>query len=383
MKKQKVLLSIIVTLFWFALCVCRPYQTTYLSALGVGQTLIGTVLGAYGVAQMALRLPAGMLADTASRHKVFVFLGSLFSGASSVFRLTMDNAAGYLLANLSGGIAAAMWISFMILYLDCYEKDVQQRATARVFLFNNLGMLLAFAAGAAFYDRIGMRGLCVLSCAAGGIAAVLALFLADVQKTEMLNKPSVGKLLRALGSRGLIFFAVLAIVQQGVEAATTMAFTSQIVESLSGSSFLVGCSSVIYMVSSVVFSAFASSRMCAKKTPAFWIVGGFLSVLAYCVLVPLAGNVYVILVLQSLPGVSTGILLSFLTGEAMADVPAEAKSTCMGFYQAVYSVGITCFPILTGKIAGAVSMQTSYFVMGAIALVCAFAAYLYYRVDRR
>lgn len=79
----------------------------------------------------------------------------------------------------------------------------------------------------------------------------------------------------------------------------------------------------------------------------------------------------------------TGVLLSYLTGEAVAEAPAEAKSTFMGFFQAVYSVGITGLPMLVGKVAGDVSMQAGYYVLAIGALICAAAAYIYYRRNGR
>ena len=47
---------------------------------------------------------------------------------------------------------------------------------------------------------------------------------------------------------------------------------------------------------------------------------------------------------QVLPGMATGILFSYATSEAMQGVPGEQRSTAMGFFQAVYAVGMTTFP---------------------------------------
>ena len=56
----------------------------------------------------------------------------------------------------------------------------------------------------------------------------------------------------------------------------------------------------------------------------------FLTTALYCVLVPQCSSVYMIFVLQILPGMATWILFSYLTSEAMKYVPQESKSTAMG-----------------------------------------------------
>ena len=87
---------------------------------------------------------------------------------------------------------------------------------------------------------------------------------------------------------------------------------------------------------------------------------------AYCVLVPVVGSVPAVVALQALPGLATGLLLSTLTSQAMVEVPAHQKSTANGFYQAVYSLGMTVMPVFTGNIAAASGMTSAYFVLGGV-----------------
>ena len=59
---------------------------------------------------------------------------------------------------------------------------------------------------------------------------------------------------------------------------------------------------------------------------------------------------------------------------AMAEVPARQKSTAMGFFQAVYALGMTMFPIFTGNIATASSMANAYFALVGIAVAAGIVA---------
>ncbi len=376
---QNIIFLAIVTLFWFAQYVYIPYQTTYLTAAGTAGNVVGIIVGAYGVSQLILRLPVGLSADRVGRHKPFIMSGAAASGLASLCRVVMCNGTGFLAANLLSGLASAMWISFMVFFTGKFSAGEQQRATSRIVMFNNLGMLLGFVASTLCYTQIGMRNLCMFSVAAGGIAFILAFFLKEEKSDRTVHgMPAVQELLSVCKGRRIIVFSVIALIQQGIQLTTTMSFTNQILKDCGASDALVGISSIIYMVSAVSFSALASSGFCGKRGPRFWIPAVLAVLVVYCGMVPAVGSVPVILVLQILPGMATGILFSYATSEAMQGVPAEKKSTAMGFFQAVYAVGMTTFPMFTGSIVSAGGMQAGYLVLAGIAAAGIVIVKVYY-----
>lgn len=376
-RKQEIHFLAMVSLFWFAQYVYIPYQTTYLTLKGVGSAFTGMVVGAYGISQLLFRFPIGLCADSAGRHKAFIMAGTLASGLASVFRIFWCNGPGFLVANLFSGLASAMWISFMVFYTNHFSTGDQQTATSRIVLFNNLGMLLGFLCSTVSYKRVGMTGICFLSICAG----LLAFFL-SAQITEPAShtgiKP-VRELLSVCKIKRLWLFAFIALIQQGIQLTTAMSFTNQILKELGASDGLVGISSIIYMISAVGFAAFAASATCSRKGPRFWIPAVLAIVALYCVLVPSAKSIHMLLILQILPGLSTGILFSFATSEAMQGIPAGSKSTAMGLYQAVYAVGMTTFPVFTGAFASAAGIGTGYLLLAGIACLGGIVAMIFYR----
>jgi hypothetical protein len=174
-------------------------------------------------------------------------------------------------------------------------------------------------------------------------------------------------------------FALLALVQQGIQMSTTMSFTTQVMKSLGAGAGFIGASSVFYMACAVV-----ASRLGATQTFLRW--GGkrlvpvmFLLSLAYCLLVPRVTWLPGLFALQLLPGVTNAVLMAYLTGEAMARVPKQAASTALGFFQAVYAVGMTVFPMATGFVAGRVSVEAAYNLLAGTALLAGLATLLIYR----
>ena len=103
----------------------------------------------------------------------------------------------------------------------------------------------------------------------------------------------------------------------------------------------------------------------------------FLTTALYCVLVPQCSSVYMIFVLQILPGMVTGILFSYLTSEATKYVPQESKSTAMGFFQAVYALGMTLFPMICGNIVSHFSILYAYLFLAVICLIASSISFIY------
>lgn len=378
MNIQNMILLVIVALFWFAQYVYIPYQTTYLTAAGAAGSVVGIVVGAYGVSQLILRLPVGVCADRVGRHRPFIMAGTAASGAASLFRVFLCDERGFMAANLLSGLASAMWISFMVFYTGQFGKEDQQRATSRIVMFNNLGMLLGFIASTLCYSEIGMRNLCLFSVAAGAAAFCLALLLKEEKRNVSESGVTVAQLLQVCRGRRIIVFSLIALIQQGIQLTTAMSFTNQILKDCGASDGLVGISSIIYMVSAVCFSAMASSGFCEKRGPKFWIPAVLAVLAVYCILVPASGSIPVILVLQVLPGMATGILFSYATSEAMKGIPEEKRSTAMGFFQAVYAIGMTAFPMFTGSVVSAGGMEAGYLVLAGIAAAGIIIAEIYY-----
>lgn len=380
MKKQQTLFLTIVSCFWFAQYVYIPYQTPFLTSLGISSSMIGIIVGAYGISQMLLRLPVGVLADQAGRHKRFILTGCLCSGIASIFRIFLPNAIGFLIANLFSGMASAMWISFMVFFTNSYPKDKQAQATGKIVLFNNLGMFLGFIISTLCYSHLGMKYLCIFSILGGGFAFLLGLFIKEERPEK--NNLSAKYLLSICSNKRLWMFAFIALIQQGIQMSTTMSFTTQILKDCGASNGMVGLSSMYYMLTAVCFAAFASSKFCAKKGPKFWIPTVLLCICCYCIFVPRITWIPGIFLLQTLPGMATGILFSYATSEAMAEVPAEQKSTAMGFFQAFYAIGMTLLPILTGNIASSIHMQTAYLFLAFIALAGFIMVKVFYKNKR-
>lgn len=378
MVKNRRIILVASFLFFYAQYIYIPFQTAYLSALGASSAFIGVVTGAYGGAQLLLRLPVGLLADKVGRHKGFLLAGLTAAAAACGIRMCFPGLTGFLAASLLSGVSSATWLSFMVMHAECYGPAEQQKASGKIVFAYNAGILGAFVTGTLFYEILGMRLLCSFGVAAGAIGAVMCLALTE--KKTPVSTATVPELLAVCTNRCLIAFSLLALVQQGIQMATTMSFTAQILRGLGASDSLLGASSILYMASAVVSSHVVSTGLTERKSSRFWISSIFAGLAVYCLLVPVCRSIPVILALQFIPGLASGLLFSILTARAMTRVPAGKKSTAMGFYQAVYAVGMTVFPVLTGNILESTGHIAAYCLLGGFSMLCALTAA---RMDRQ
>ena len=375
------LLLTIVPLFWFAQYIFIPYQTPYLTSLGVSPSLIGIVVGSYGFAQLILRLPVGLLADRRGRHKPFILLGVASAGIASLFRILFPGELGFLIGNLLSGLASAMWISFMVLFFTYFPKDKLGKASGLIVGANNFGILMGFVAGMLLYEPYGMTLLCILSAA----SAVPTFLLSTGIKEQHDGHDAlpVRELVRVYADKRLIIFALLALIQQGIQLSTAMSFTTQVAHARGANGVQIGVCSIIYMVTAVLSSYFSGTGFARRLGVSFWIPAIFVGLAAYCLLIPNLPSVEWIYVAQILSGLATGILFSSCTAEAMKNIPKEKSSTAMGFYQAVYAVGMTTFPILTGAITDAFDIRTAFYALAGTAVVGLAGALAFYWNARR
>ncbi len=382
--------------------------------------LVGNILSGF----------ASAMADKNGRHKLFIILGVTASALASVFRIILESQTGFLVGNILSGFASAMWISFMVLYASYFTCENLQRAMGLIMAANNIGVLGGFVLSTLSYNYLGMNFLCLLSICSGvpaillsfgikeqktktvkivpktsdlikvyadlgmnflcllsicsGVPAILLSFGIKEQKTKTVKiVPKTSDLIKVYADKRLIFFSILALVQQGILMATCMSFTTQIAHEINASAFQIGLLSIVYIIVAVLASYFSASNFARRLGSSLWIPFILFVLAIYCFAVPNIFSPNLLIAIQILAGLSTGIVFSFCTSEAMKNVPIEKRSTAMGYYQAIYAVGMTIVPMIAGNIAEIYNLNIAFYLEGIIAVVATVASMIYFKYDNR
>lgn len=375
--KKKTLLLLIVSMFWFAQYVYVPYQTPFLYELGTSSALVGIVVGAYGLTQFLARMPIGLLADRVGRHKGFIVFGVASAGLASLLRVLMPNADGFLLGNLLSGLASGMWISFMVLFATYFAADKLQQSTGRIIAANNIGIFCGFVLSMVSYELYGMGFLCMTGAIVSGIALILSLMIRE-DRTERTPLP-VRELVTVYKNKRLILFSMFALIQQGIMMSTSMSFTAQAARLIGATEWEIGMCAVVYIIAAVLSSYFAASEFAARIGAKVWVPLSSLALALYCILVPQAPTALAFYGVQIFAGISTGVLFSYCTSEAMQEIPQTKRSTAMGYHQALYAIGMTIMPVITGRIVEGYDMATAFYFLAVTSLVGVVISLNFYR----
>lgn len=375
-EKNKKILMAVTLFFWYAQYVYVPYQTPYLAGLGISATVIGIILGAYGFSQMVIRIPLGLMSDRVPRHKLMIAIGAACAGIASLLRAVSVTDATFLVANLISGFASATYISFTVLNSTYYSPDEIQKAMGTITAFNNAGILIAFVTGMIVSQFVSVQMLFYLSCLSGLIGFVVSLFI----KTEKHPDPKTPfrTLFSTFADKKLIIFALLALLLQMIHMSTAMSFTTQVATDIGGSNVEIGLISVVYMAFAIFGAYFVGRKIAQKIGSRLLMVVCFACFVVYCLLVPAAGSLVPIYFLQAVAGFSNGIIFSLCMSAAVSGVSPDKKSSAMGFFQAVYGIGMTVGPMIVGAVRDVYGMSVSFFILAPFACVGIIIAIIVY-----
>lgn len=406
-QKRKILRAMLmVAFYWFSLYVYTPYQATYLKDLGAGQTMIGLIAGAYGLAQIILRPPLGIIADLKGGTFSFMLAGVAIPAAASIVRLIAPAAGGFLTANLISGCGAAMWICFMVYFADLFGKDGMQQATALIMGANGCGQLLGYLLSTLTYRHFGMAFLCQTSILASLLATGLALTLRPERRprpvavnlaggsreeppatapttTAADRRPSLKDLLKVVSNKRLLVFSIFGVMQTGIALATVTNIDTQRIRELGAGQGQVGAMTVVFMAFQMIFSMWSASPGFRRFGSRLWLPASLAAAGLYCLLSPLATAPLHLFLVQVFSGFYAGVITSYALSEATAEIPQDMRTTAVGIYQCAVAVGIALLPFLSGLLADiSGSLLTPYYVFAAVSLLSAALAVWATRTSR-
>ncbi len=383
-KKNERLLLTIVFLFWFSVYTYPSFLTTFaVNDLGATKVMAGMIVGSYGLTQMVLRIPLGILSDVLKKRKSFIMAGFGFSVlASAGLAVTAmlagrDNvpqwlAVAALFFRGMSGITAATWVQLSVLYSSGYRGDQVPAAMSRIIVPQCGSQVIAMLIGAQLAGRIGEIYAFLLASAAGLAGLVL---LSRIRENPPTGEPmTVRGFIAVAKNRQLIVGTLLATVYQLVVWATVQGFVQNWARDVIGlTTAQLGYLSVANLLPNTIVSRFSGtvfSRWFGKRTV---LMCGFACLAGACCLYPQTRSLLSLLAVQALLGTGVGLIMPLTMSDAIEEIPNEKRGAAMGIYQAVYGLGMFLGPV----IAGAVIERHSVTASGGISVVSGYTANFY------
>ncbi|TCT12968.1 putative MFS family arabinose efflux permease [Natranaerovirga pectinivora] len=365
---KKILFMIATGFFWFSLYAYIPELATYAENLGASYKMIGIITGSYGFMQTILRIPLGILSDKLNKRKIFIEIGLFITVVSCLITFFYPSVFSLLVTRILAGIAASTWVLFTVVFSSYYKQEETPKAIGIINGCNAAGQLTAMLLGGVVSLYFGTRYLYLLGAIGGIFGLMLSLFTdenKDVNRVPLKMKEIFSVALEPT----LIKVSILGIVSQLITYATALGFVPIVARELGATGLELSWITAINIIPGIWVSAITGTVLVgwwgANKT----IIYGFSLSTILCILIPFVPNLWILMIVQFFAGIGRSMVFPLLMGLGIKDIGQNKRATAMGFFQAVYGIGMVMGPVILGFISDQLGLSTGFMVTGLLGLV--------------
>lgn len=366
-RRHGILLSLGIALFWGSLYVYYPTLAPYAKSLGANLAQVGLIVGSYGLTQALLRIPLGLYADWRGIRRPIALLGCAVSLAGALGLALARTPEQVFWSRALTGVAASTWVASSVMLAGYFPPRRAVQATSLAAFLTSAGQVVGTSAGGLLADEWGWKAPFLL---AAGVAFVGALVVAQVAEPPSLATRQPTALAEIVGyarSRQLVLVSLAAALVQYVSTATTGGFVPLYAQSLGASPAQLGWVTTGMWVGQGLGAALVGVLVERLGERRLLLLGAALMVVT-TLAVPFCGNVVLLIGLRAAYGLAAGSVLTVLMGLSIKFVREEGRAVAMGFYQAVYGVGMFVGPSLSGVLAERLGTAAVFWSGAAVSL---------------
>jgi MFS family permease len=341
------LFCVVTSLYWFSMYAYVPILSPYAESLGASYKMIGLIVGSYGFTQMLLRIPLGIFSDKIGKRKLFVIWGIITSLISAVGMWLFKNPPSLLLfRSLSGG-AASSWVAYTVLFSSYFSQQDAPKAIGIINSFTTIGQMSATLIGGYAAQRFGQPSTFIIATLGGLLGLILA--LAIVENKDTKRQPlTIPQLLSVSKNYNLLLVSGLAILVQFITFATTYGFTPVAAKKIGANDIQLGLLATFSALPAVFASAVSGSFFSRRYGEKRVIAVSFVIISIACAVIPFIKDIYWLYISQAIGGIGRGLVFPLLMALSIKSVDDSKRATAMGFFQAIYGIGMFLGPTFTG-----------------------------------
>lgn len=367
------LFCFVTLLYWASLYTYVPVLTLYIESLGATHKLAGIIVGSYGFVQMLLRIPVGVMSDRLHKRKLFISIGLSFSLFSALGLLLFKDLTLILIFRGLAGVAAATWVDFTILFASYYKHEETSKAIGTINFYNTIGQTIGIFLGSYAADIFGWEAPFIMAAVIATAAVIFSFFLVEKKDIDPTGLTVEG-FKSVATNKTLIVVSVIAILSQVVTFSTVYGFTPMFANQfLHISKLQVGLLTICSTLPTAFASLLAGRTLSKRYGEKNIIVFGFILVGIFTITIPFT-SFALLIITQIIAGFGRGLSFPMLMGLSIKDMPQNKRSTAMGFFQAIYGLGMFMGPVLLGIIGDVLNLQQGFIIIGIIALLTALLA---------
>ncbi len=380
-RRTRSLLIVGLPLFWSALYIYSSYLSVYAKEVGASLTMVGVIVASYGFTQLVVRIPLGIASDRIGKRKPFALMGGLVGALSCAVMLAAPVPWVLLIGRGLAGVAAATWVATSVLLISSYPSDQVARATSVGMALTGLGTTVSSYAGGWLAQAAGERA---PFWAGIGIGLACAAIFALITEPPSPNRaPLTVRALLAVGRTPILLVgSILALLYQYISFAMGSAFVPVYAKGLDATSSQLGTLMAL-MQGFYALVAYLSGSISARLGNRATAVLGLAVTALSALLTPHAQTMGLLYGLRALHGVGMGLSAPVLMAVPMAAIAPEKRGAAMGFYQAIYAIGMVAGPAISGVLAQGPGLAFTFYTVGALGLLATVGAAVFLPGARR
>lgn len=365
--KNILIFTFTTSMLWFSLYAYVAELSTYANTLGASYGLIGIITASYGLTQLLLRIPLGIFSDFFGRRKIFIILGLLISAISSLITFIYPSALTLLLTRALAGVSASTWVLFTVMFSSYFKKNEATKAIGMMNSYNAIGQLAAMLSGGFISYKFGTRYLFLLGAIGAFTGLLSSLFITEIK--AKIKKIYLKDFLSVAKNHQLQIVSILGILSQLITFATAFGFVPILAKGLGAENFQLSLLAALTIIPAIFISPLAGSFFPNQLGRRNTISIGFILSALLCIIMPWINNLFILYVAQILGGIGRSMVFPLLMGLGIEEIDVTKRATAMGFFQAIYGVGMVFGPILLGFIGQSYGLNMGFLITGIIGFI--------------
>ena len=365
-RRSAAFLALVTFFFWASLYVYVPILAVYAQSLGASLSMVGLVVGAYGISQLLLRIPLGIQSDRHGRRLPYVAAALLVAAAGALGLALAPDPWTLFLARGLTGVAASGWVVFSVLFAGYFPRAQVPRAIGLINFVSGLAHMAATLLGGVVAEGLGW-GPTFLTGALLAVLGLACLLPVRERATPREQVPGAAEIWRVATVPGLLVVSALSILTQYTTYSTTFGFTTVYAAGIGASKADLGLLTTLFFGAFTVGSLATGPLMERFGSRGTLALGMALLGLP-TLLTPFTGALGPLAAVQVVTGIGRGVTQPALMALAIQDADPAGRATAMGGYHALYAIGMFAGPPASGAIADAVGLPGVFVVAGAVCL---------------
>ncbi|WP_081387700.1 MFS transporter [Paenibacillus odorifer] len=361
---------VIVFMFWFSSYIYVPVLSPYVEHLGASYFMVGMVLGIYGLMQILFRIPIGIGSDYLNRRRPFIYLGLIASGVSCFLFMWGAQPGWALAARAVSGIAASAWVVYSVMFAGYFPKEEAGKAMGMLQFTTVIAQLTSMMISGYMVEHWGWNAPFLI----GGIVAIAALILAlrlpEQKQEKRKNAIQIKELAGVVKEPLLVKVSLLSVLAHCVLFITMFGYTPNQALNIGASKESLGWLTLAFMIPHAIATLYGSRLFGGLLGDRGKLMLGFAGSALFTLLIPSMPTLAALCLTQVGNGFMQGLIFPLLLSKSVSEIDPFKRATAMGFYQAVYAIGMSAGPFVAGWMSSVYGL-TGGFWLGGIAAALA------------